>query len=65
MQNNRLVVAHVSPPFTMTGEESWIKTPGNHRIDDRIVVAVDIHLFGGNEELSFASGVSCSMSSQS
>lgn len=49
----------------MTGEESWIKTPGNHRIDDRIVVAVDIHLFGGNEELSFASGVSCSMSSQS
>lgn len=56
MQRDRLVVADVAPCFALAREELGIEAPCDHRVDDHVVGAVDVHSFRDREKVTVAAG---------
>ena len=50
----RPIVGDASPALALSDKQLGIETPRNHRVHDKIVVAVDIYSFRHREELALA-----------
>jgi hypothetical protein len=65
VQCDRLVIAHIAPAFAFAREELWVEAPGDDRVYNDIIVAVDVEFFGDHEELSVSAVRACAANSVS
>lgn len=63
MQRYCLVVRDVPPSLAFAAEEFGVEAPGNYRVYDYVVCAVDVVLLGEYEELALAAPVAGSVDS--
>lgn len=56
MEGDSLVVSDISPAFAFARQELGVETPSYDRVDNEVISAVGIILFGDSEELTLAAG---------
>lgn len=54
MQRHGLVVCDVAPAFAFASDELGVEAPCDDGVDDNVVCAVEVVLFGDGEELALA-----------
>jgi hypothetical protein len=52
MQGHGLVVCNIAPAFAFAVEQLGVEAPGDDGVDDDVVGAVEVMLFGNGEELA-------------
>lgn len=59
MQCDCLVIADVAPAFAFAREKLGVETPRYDRVDDHVVIAVNIELLGNDEKLTISTVGAC------
>lgn len=59
MQCNCLVIADVAPAFALAREQLGVETPRYDRVDDNVVIAVDVKLLRDDEKLTISTVGAC------